>query len=56
VLDDLEPIARSRPIRICCVDVELPPRSWLAPVPLPPGDLAIYRSTHLTLAQRPGPG
>lgn len=29
-LDALEPIARARPIRICTVDLPLPPRSWLA--------------------------
>lgn len=47
VLDDLEPIARTRPIRICCVDVALPSRPWLTLVSPPCGDLAIYRSTLL---------
>src|SRR5262249_42447177 len=49
VLDDLELIARTRPIRVCCVDVVLPARPWLSRVPLPAGDLAIYRSTCATL-------
>ena len=30
VLDALESIAMTRPIRICCVDLPLPPRSWLS--------------------------
>ena len=29
VLDDLEPIARTRPLRLCCVNLPLPPRPWL---------------------------
>ena len=47
VLDGLEPIARTRQIRVCCVDLPLPERPWLAPVALAPlsGDLAVYRST-----------
>lgn len=43
---DLEPLARTRMIRVCCVDVPLPPCPWLTPAgPARPGDLAIYRST-----------
>lgn len=30
VIDGLQAIARTKPIRVCCVDVPLPPRSWLA--------------------------
>jgi len=45
LLDALEPVARARPIRICCVDLPLPARDWLAPAPTPWSDLAIYRST-----------
>lgn len=45
VLDDLEPIARTRTIRVCCVDLPLPPRSWLTPESDLCGDLVIYRST-----------
>jgi hypothetical protein len=32
LLDALEPIARAHPIRICTVDLPLPPRAWLAPL------------------------
>jgi len=45
VLDGLEPIARARPIRVCCVDLPLPPRPWLA-LAAPSGDLDVYRSTY----------
>ena len=45
LLDDLEPIARTRPLRVCCVDLPLPDRPWLTLVSPPSGDLAIYRST-----------
>jgi SAM-dependent methyltransferase len=51
VLDDLEPIARTRPIRIGCVDLPLPTRPWLALASPPSGDLAVHRSTFLD-----GPG
>ena len=47
VLDDLEPIARTRPIRVCCVYLPLPPRPWLAPLSPATGDLVVYRSTLL---------
>lgn len=45
VLDDLEHIARTRPIRICCVGLPPLDRPWLAPVPSTSVDLAVYRST-----------
>jgi SAM-dependent methyltransferase len=45
VLDDLESIARTRMLRICCVDLPLPLRDWLTPDPVSLGDLAVYRST-----------
>lgn len=45
VVADLEPIARTRMIRVCCVDLRLPPCSWLTLDPQLSGDLAIYRST-----------
>jgi SAM-dependent methyltransferase len=45
VLADLEPIARTRMIRVCCVDLPLPLCSWLALEPQLSGDLAIHRST-----------
>ncbi len=44
VLRDLELIARTRTIRVCSVDLPLPPCAWLT-LESPPGDLAIYRST-----------
>lgn len=53
VLDDLESIARTRPIRLCCVDLPLPPRRWLTPLPLPYGDLAIYRSSSVSVSRVP---
>lgn len=46
LLDALEPIARTRTIRLCCVNLPLPERPWLAPLSAPSGDLAIYRSTY----------
>jgi SAM-dependent methyltransferase len=45
VLDDLEPIARTRRLSICCVCLPLPPRPWLTREPGPAGELEIYRST-----------
>jgi SAM-dependent methyltransferase len=44
VLDELEAIAQTRPIRICCADLPLPPRAWLTPASDLGGDLVIYRS------------
>jgi SAM-dependent methyltransferase len=44
VLADLEAIARSRAIRVCSVDLPLPPCPWLAREPGASGDLVIYRS------------
>jgi hypothetical protein len=45
VLDDLEAIARTRQIRVCCVDLPLPPRPWLTLVTPQSDDLTVYRST-----------
>jgi hypothetical protein len=45
VLDDIEPIARTRPLRLCCVQLPLPPRSWLTREPGRGGELEIYRRT-----------
>jgi len=47
LLDALESVASSREIRICTVDLPLPPRSWLTRRELPWGDLAMYRSRAL---------
>jgi SAM-dependent methyltransferase len=51
VLDDLEPIARTREIRVGCVDLPLPARPWLELASPPAGDVAVYRSTQ----RHPGP-
>lgn len=51
VLGDLEPMARARELRVCCVDLPLPPRPWLTRQPGPGGELEIHRSTPLS---RPG--
>jgi hypothetical protein len=47
VVDALEAIARTRPIRVCCVDLPLPSRPWLTLASPPFEDLAVYRSTLL---------
>jgi len=44
VLDKLEAIARTRAIRICSVDLPLPPRPWLVREPSSRGDLAVHRT------------
>lgn len=44
VLDDLEQVARTRPILICCVDLPLPPRGWLVEVVPATGGLAVFRA------------
>jgi SAM-dependent methyltransferase len=49
LLADLEAVARARPIRLCCVDLPLPPCPWLEPMPPASLDLTIYRSTFGTL-------
>jgi SAM-dependent methyltransferase len=49
----LEPIARTRAIRVCCVDMPLPQRDWLTFASAPSPALAIYRSTAV---QPRGPG
>jgi SAM-dependent methyltransferase len=45
LLASLEPLARSRPICVCCVDLPLPVCPWLEPASPPSPDLAIHRST-----------
>lgn len=49
VLAELEPIAATRTIRVCCVDLELPEQPWLELAARPSEGLAIYRSTLPTL-------
>ncbi len=48
VLDGLALIAEGHDIRVCCVDLPLPPRSWLTLVSAS-GNLTVYRGT---LAER----
>jgi len=45
LLSVLEPIARTKLITLCCVDLPLPPCSWLVVEPSIGPDLAIHRST-----------
>jgi SAM-dependent methyltransferase len=44
LLARLEAIARTRPIRVCCVDLPLPACAWLQPVGGADRDLVIWRS------------
>jgi predicted RNA methylase len=44
VLADLEAVARTRTIRVCAVDLPLPPCRWLTLQGQPLGSLAIHRS------------
>jgi SAM-dependent methyltransferase len=41
----LEPLARTRTIRVCCVDLPTPPCPWLLSEPPLWPDVAVYRST-----------
>lgn len=50
VLADLEPIARTRTIRVCAVDLPLPPSPWLTIQGRYSGDLVIHRSTQAGVA------
>jgi hypothetical protein len=43
VLTALEAIARTRPIRVCCVDLPLPACAWLAAEPTTLGSVTVYR-------------
>jgi SAM-dependent methyltransferase len=47
VLDALELIAKARQIRVCCVDLPLPSRAWLAPATPLSGDVVVYCSRRL---------
>jgi len=46
VLLELEAIARTRQIRVCCVDMPSIACSWLTPVSPPSDGVAVYMSTH----------
>lgn len=47
VLAALEPVAKTREIRLCCLDLALPERPWLARTAAPTPELSVYRSTFL---------
>ena len=44
VLATLATLARTRTLRVCCVDLPLPPCDWLTPASPPAADLTVYRS------------
>jgi SAM-dependent methyltransferase len=44
LLTDLEAVAQTRPIRVCCVDVPLPECAWLAAEAAASGSVTVYRS------------
>jgi len=48
VLTELEAIAQTRPIRVCCVDLPLPTCAWLAAEPAASASVTIYRSARVT--------
>jgi hypothetical protein len=41
----IEVVARTRPLRVCCVDLPLPARPWLSLDPPLRADLAVYRTS-----------
>jgi SAM-dependent methyltransferase len=41
----IEATARTRPLRVCCVDLPLPSRPWLSLEPPLRGNLAVYRTS-----------
>jgi hypothetical protein len=41
----IETTARTRPLRVCCVDLPVPSRPWLSLEPQLRGDLAVYRTS-----------
>ena len=51
LLDALEDLARVKDLRLCCVDIPLPPRPWLSMDAPSLGDLAVYRTSHLGTAR-----
>jgi SAM-dependent methyltransferase len=53
VLIDLEAIAQTRSIRVCCVDLPLPECAWLvAAEPRASGNVAVFRSAHVPFSVR----
>lgn len=55
ILDDLEDIARTRQIRVCCVHMPPFERPWLVRLPSTSAGLDVYRSTLLRCAGPPAP-
>lgn len=45
LLGSLERLASAKELRLCCVDLPLPPRPWLAPMTPVDSEFVIYRST-----------
>lgn len=45
LLDDLERIASARPLRLVCIDLPLPPRSWLMQLSSGSGAVTVFTST-----------
>lgn len=45
LLDQLEPAAHARELRICAVDLPVPPRRWLTLISPPGRGCAVFRST-----------
>jgi SAM-dependent methyltransferase len=45
LLEHLESLSRTKAIRLCCVNLPLPPLRWLTPYPGGSDDLVVYRST-----------
>jgi protein-L-isoaspartate O-methyltransferase len=44
LIDAIEPIARTKTVRICAVDLALPSRPWLEPIASPRPDVVVVRS------------
>jgi SAM-dependent methyltransferase len=44
VLDGLQSLAQTHPLRVCCVDLLLPERAWLTPVASAHRGVIVYRS------------
>jgi len=44
LVDALAPVARTRELRVCALDLPLPSRPWLAPMASGPGDLTVHRT------------
>jgi len=56
MLTCLEQVAHTKTIRVCCVDLPLPPCAWLTPEASHGADLTIYRSTILDRDREPTMG